>query len=300
MRENQDNRSSAAQPSAGPRVVLVAETGADIPKETAAQYGIWLVPMHVAFGAESRDDGTFPSDEVCAYYERTRRLPKTSAATPGDFNWVFDAIHANWPDAQILHLAYSAATTVSFHSAHLAAEGRDYTTSLDTKMASAGQYAVVIKVAEALAAHPEWGIEEASAAAQDLIGRCRMCFVTDTLEFLRAGGRVSNATALCGRLLGIHPLITFVDGVLKATGKLRGRMDKIVPALIRSTIEEQHLDTSELWLIWAPGLSEAIKQEAQRAARACGVQQIHWVKTGGVITTHSGPGAFGVVGFISV
>ena len=47
----------------------------------------------------------------------------------------------------------------------------------------------------------------------------------------------------------------------------------------------------------APGLAEETKAGAEQAARALGVRQIHWVKTGGVITTHGGPGAFGVVGF---
>lgn len=46
-----------------------------------------------------------------------------------------------------------------------------------------------------------------------------------------------------------------------------------------------------------PGLDEALRQAAEGTARACGVRQLHWVKTGGVITTHGGPGAFGVAGF---
>ena len=43
-------------------IILVAETGADIPPETARQYGIYIVPMHVSFGDGTRDDGAFPSD----------------------------------------------------------------------------------------------------------------------------------------------------------------------------------------------------------------------------------------------
>ena len=39
----------------------------------------------------------------------------------------------------------------------------------------------------------------------------------NALEFLRAGGRVSNAVALVGRVLGIHPLIEILDGNLTAT-----------------------------------------------------------------------------------
>lgn len=66
-------------------IILMAETGADIPPELARQHNIQIVPMHVSFGNISQDDGTFPSEEICAYYERTKQLPKTSGSTPEDF-----------------------------------------------------------------------------------------------------------------------------------------------------------------------------------------------------------------------
>lgn len=74
-------------------IVLVAESGADIPPELARHHRIHIVPMHVSFGDETKDDGTFPVEEICAYYDRTGKLPKTSASTPGDFTTVFDDIH---------------------------------------------------------------------------------------------------------------------------------------------------------------------------------------------------------------
>ena len=42
-------------------IILLAETGSDIPRETAGKYGIYLVPMHVTFSDHTRDDGTFPA-----------------------------------------------------------------------------------------------------------------------------------------------------------------------------------------------------------------------------------------------
>lgn len=278
-------------------IILVAETGADIPVQLVQRYNIQTVPMHVAFGDETKDDGTFPPEDICAYYERTGTLPKTSASTPEDFTAVFDRIETQWPEAQILYLAYSSVTTCSYQSAQLAAEGRSRITSLDTKMVSAGQCAVVVRVARLLEAHPEWTVEQAVGAVRDLIGRVRMCFIPKDMEYLRAGGRVSNAAALCGKLLGIHPLIEILDGKLVATRKLRGRLKAIAPKLAVSFAAENRLEKDELWLIWSPGLPEETKAAAEQAARAQGYENIVWIKTGGVITTHGGPGCFGVVGF---
>ena len=268
-------------------IILMAETGADIPPELAQRYHIHIVPMHVTFGTETRDDGTFPSEEVCEF----------SGSVPEDFVKAFDEVHARYPEAQILYLAYSSVTTCSYQSAQIAAEGRNYVTSIDTKMVAGGQCAVVVRMAQLLEAHPEWEMPQAVEAANDLIARARMCFIPDQLEFLRAGGRVSNAVALVGRVLGIHPLIEILDGNLTATKKLRGKLLGVAPKLVADYAEREGLDREELWLIWAPGFSDEVRSAVEESARACGFQTIHWVKTGGVITTHGGPGAFGVVGF---
>ena len=143
--------------------------------------------------------------------------------------------------------------------------------AIDTKHVSVGQCVVVLTMARLIREHPEWSVEEARAKAEEVSRKVHMCFVPDTLEFLRAGGRVSNAAALCGALLKIHPRIEILDGYLKATKKHRGTMKKIAPQLVRDYIAEQDLNKEELWLIWAPGLDEEIKREAEEAALECGV-----------------------------
>ena len=280
-----------------PRIILVAETGADIPPELAQRYNIQIVPMHVTFGTDTRDDGSFPSEEVCDFYDHTGTLCKTSGSVPEDFTKCFDEIHTRWPNAQILYLAYSSATTCSYQSAQIAAEERDYVTSLDTKMASGGQCCIVIEAAKWLEAHPEATVREAAQAAQELIDRANMCFIPKDMEYLRAGGRVSNAVALVGKVLGITPLIEFIDGKLVATRKLRGKLEALVPKLITEYAEKWELDRKELWLIWTPRFPDTLKRTAEETAASLGFETVTWVKSGGVITSHSGPSAFGVVGF---
>lgn len=279
------------------KIVLLAETGSDIPEETARQLGIYIVPMHVSFGEKTLDDASFPAEEVVDYYKRTGKLPKTSGCVPEDFEKIFGRIRRENPDSQILYLAYSSVTTCSYQSGQIVAEGKDYITGIDTKHVSVGQYVVVTTMAKLLKEHPEWGIEEAKKKAQEISERVRMCFVPDTLEFLRAGGRVSNAAALCGALLKIHPRIEILDGYLQATKKHRGSMQKVAPQLVRDYISENDFDLRELWLICSPGLDGEIMKKAEQEALAQGAGKVTWVKTGGVITTHGGPGAFGVVGF---
>lgn len=278
-------------------IILVAETGSDITPELAAQYGIAMVPMHVNFDDETFDDGSFPTQKICDFYKETGRLPKTSGSTPDDFMKVFDELQEKYPDSQFLYLAYSAVTTCSYQSAVIAAEDRENITILDTKQVSVGQANIVITMAEWLKANPDASMENAVAHAYELINRAKMCFVPDNLEFLRAGGRVSNAAYIGSRLLSIHPCIELLEGKLMATKKYRGKMAKVAANLVKDYAEHYNLDRECIWLVYTVGLSEEVMDAVKEAIRECGFASQRWIMANGVITTHGGPAAFGLAGF---
>ncbi|MDV4151152.1 DegV family protein [Clostridium sp. AL.422] len=278
-------------------IILVAETGSDIPKDIAKELGIFLVPMHVTMGDNTFDDGTFPVEKICEYYNNTNKTPKTSGSSPQDFIKVFDDIHRLYPDKQILHLAYSAVTTCSYQSAVIAAEDRDYVTSFDTKQVSIGQAAIVIETARYLKENPNVTMDELIKEVSNISNRTRMCFVPSELEYLRAGGRVSNAVFIGGKILNIHPSIEIDNGYLVAKKKYRGKMEKIVTRLIEEYSNAENLDKKEVYFLWSIGLSDTVRKLAEEKAKEIGFEKINWMKTGCVITSHGGPGAFGIVGF---
>ena len=282
-------------------IILLAETGSDITPELAKLHNVRLVPMHVSMGDETLDDGTFPAEEIHAYYERTGKTPTTSGSTPYDFEKVLDEIFAADPNAQVLYLAYSAVTTCSYHSCELALEEKPYARNVrlvDTKHVSVGQGAVVIATANWLRAHPEATLDEAAAQAVQIGLDTRMCFIPKNLDYLRAGGRCSNAVALVGNLLNLHPCIEIIDGRLIAGKKYRGAMTKLAPQLLREFTEKHALSKEHLYFIHTPHMDEAIRTVLDAEARALGYQSITWMKTGCVITSHGGPGAFGIVGSV--
>ena len=282
------------------KILITAETGSDITPALAEELGVLLIPMHVSMGNQTLDDGAFPPEDVCAYYDRTGKVPTTSGSTPYDFESVYEEVFRKDPEAQILHLAYSAVTTCSYHSCQLAVEGKPYASRVrivDTKHVSVGQCAVVTAVAAWLKDHPEATLEEAAAAAEAMGLQTKMCFIPKNLDYLRAGGRVSNAVALVGNLLQLHPCIEIIDGRLMAKKKYRGVMEKFLPRLLREFDEKHGLSRERLYLIRTPYMDEAVREAAEETARSMGFRDVAWMKTGCVITCHGGPGAFGVVGF---
>ena len=279
------------------KIILMAESGSDITTELAKEYDIEIVPMHVTFENESLDDGSFPVEKIVNYYKEKGKLPKTSGSTPEDFEKAFDRIHQEHPDASILYLAYSAVTTVSYQSAKIASEGRDYVYMFDTKHLSIGQGMIVVEVAKYLRQHPDISVEELMDVAIKLSQKMNMCFMPDNLEFLKAGGRVSNVAFLGARILGLHPVIEILDGKLIATKKYRGKMTKVAADLVRDYAQNYHLNRDCIWFIKIIGTSNEVILAMEEAAKECGFKEWRWILAHGVITTHGGPAAIGLAGF---
>ena len=140
-------------------------------------------------------------------------------------------------------------------------------------------------------------MDTAVSAANELVRQAKMVFIPNDMEYLRAGGRVSNAVALCGKLLGIHSVIEIQDGKLLATRKPRGKLSTLAPQLVNRYVLDNDLDWEEIWLIRIPRMDENIIISVEEMAPFLGFRKNTWIRTGGVITTHGGPGVFGVAGF---
>lgn len=119
----------------------------------------------------------------------------------------------------------------------------------------------------------------------------------ENLEFLRAGGRVSNVAFLGAKLLNLHPVIEILDGKLVATKKYRGKMKKVAVQMLTEYAEKYNLERDCLWFVWVVGFPDAVRQAVEEAAKALGFKKTRWIQAGGVITTHGGPAAFGLAGF---
>lgn len=273
-------------------IVIIAESGSDVPAAEAAELGIEIVPMHVSIGQKTIDDGELPPAEMLEECRQLGVLPRTSGCTPGDFSVVLDRVHAEHPNAQILYIAYSAVTTCSYESAHTAAEGRDYVHMFDTRHVTIGQGFVVTQTARHLAENPDISVEELMAWSEELASRVRMGFVPGDLGYLRAGGRLSNAAFVGATLLRIKPIIELLEGKLVATKKLRGNMEKAAIGLMDHMALQGDYDTDVVYLLHSAGLPDAIQRAAEEHARELGFKSIRWYESHNVITSHCGPGSF--------
>ncbi|MGV2644190.1 fatty acid-binding protein DegV, partial [Clostridium perfringens] len=139
---------------------------------------------------------------------------------------------------------------------------------------SIGQGAVVIQTATYLKANPNVTMKELIKEVSRLCDLCQMCFIPNELEYLRAGGRVSNAVFIGGKILNIHPSIEIENGYLVAKKKYRGKMERIVTKLIEEYSYLKNLYKKELWLLWSIGLSDTVRRVAEYKLNEIGFEKI--------------------------
>ena len=278
------------------KYIITTESGSDLPKEFMDRYNVYIVPMHVTMGGETYPDGSFDVQEAFDYYEKTDKLPKTSGSTPRDNTTVFQKVFEDHPDAHIIHIAYSAVTTVSFNAANIAAEEFENISLVDAKHVSLGLSAVVKAAGEYIKDNPNATPEEIVAYVEDIRERTHMMFLPKTLLYLRAGGRVSNLAFHGANLLKLQPAIVLENGYLVSGKKYRGSFDLCLRKMATDFFKNNSIDPETVLIGGAPGVTDAQKEMVFEIAKANGVKELIWRDAGAVISSHGGPGAVAITG----
>lgn len=278
------------------KFIITTDSGSDLPKEIIERYNIYIVPMHVTMGEQTYDDGQFDVQKVFDYYDEAGELPKTSGSTPQDNTEVFRDVFADHPEAQIIHIAYSAVTTVSFNAANIAAEEFENIHLVDAKHVSMGLTAVVKATAEFIENHPETTPEEVIEFVEDVRERTHMHFLPKTLLYLRAGGRVSNLAFHGANLLKLHPTIVLENGYLVSGKKYRGSFERCLKKMINDFFKNYNIDPETVLIGGAPDVDKQQRESIFELLKEYGVSTNKWLETGAVISSHGGPGAVGITG----
>ncbi|MCP3032728.1 DegV family protein [Halobacillus sp. A1] len=278
------------------RIILSTESGADLPGDLAEEYDIQVVPMHIIMDGKDYLDGSLPVQDIYDYYERTKKIPSTTATNTHEYQEFFSAIRENFPDCIIIHIGYTSKASSSFQNAVIAAEEFGDIFLIDALNVTGGLAAIVLYAADLLEKEPDIEPGRLVEKIEAVVPKARLAFIPGSLEFLKAGGRVSNMASLIGTLLKVKPCIELKDGKLMSTKKYRGKMNRATEKLLNDYLNDFNIDREQLYFIYSIGLDEEIKQRMDEVAKESGFQNIRWIQAGGMISTHSGAGGFGVAG----
>ncbi|OLR91642.1 DegV family protein [Actinokineospora bangkokensis] len=201
------------------RVAIVTDSTSSLPPEVARQWGIRVIPIRIHVADQVDDERRIPP---AAVVEAMRgALPvSTEPPPPAAFYWAYRAAAEDGADAVVsVHISAKQSTTVE-HAREAAAQLRFPVEVVDSgNMGMTMGYAVTgaARVAGA-GGSPARVID----TLQRRLGASTTLIHVETLDYLRAGGRIGAAAHLIGSALSVKPLLTIKDGQVAPTGRSLG------------------------------------------------------------------------------
>ena len=275
-------------------VMIVADSASEVSQETAKEWGIKILPLKIRFGEEEYLDGVTLSNRT--FYEKlieSDELPKTSQISPADYEECFRS--AVDEGDEVVCLTISSGVSGCVQSANIAAGEFDGKVHVVDTMQFCISYYVLVEYAVRLRNEGKSAKEIA-----DEITRVRekaiVLAVFDTLEYLKAGGRLSSTAAFVGEILSIKPVITITNGIVDVIGKARGSK-KGNNMLIEKVKEVGGIDFTMPVVTGYTGLSDELLQkylEDSKDLYEGKVSGIRKISVGATVGTYAGPGAIAV------
>jgi DegV family protein with EDD domain len=276
--------------------MIATSSTSDLPLEYLNAHAIPFIPYTFTVNDQPAVDDC-REDSRAAIYAGMRRgdVLKTSMINEFVYYDFFKGLLDAGKD--VIFLDMSEKMSVSFANCQRAAARirRDYANRrlyvMDTRCISGGLGLLVMEMVrrmeagESFDAVVNWGEENKLRIAHR--------FTVDDLNYLKRGGRVSNAAALVGSMLNIKPVLYVPDeGTLNVTKKVRGRKAalKAITDGILHDLSQWDCTGAHMLFLHADCLSDAEQVRRDVLAAHPEIGEIEISSLGVVIGAHTGPG----------
>ena len=273
--------------------IIVGTNTCDLPEEILNKLDLTIVPCGFTIGED-----TYTTMPIKEFYQKIREgaMPSTNAVSIGEYTDLFEpALEAG---RDVLCLAFSSGLSTTYNSAVIAAEdmAEKYPDRkilvVDTLAASLGEGLLLRKAAEKRLAG------ETIEAVHDWVENTKLktahWFTINDLDHLKRGGRISEAEATLGAMLGVKPVLRMSDeGKLVPARNVRGRATALGELI--SQVEKTGVDLAEetIYVSHADCEDEAL-QLAEQIRETYSPKELVVSNIGPVIGSHTGIGVMAV------
>lgn len=202
------------------KTAISSDSTSAISQKEAKELGIFMLPLNVIVDDVEYHDGIDIDNEKLAKMMRGGAIIKTSTPTLQEMIDFFDGIFAKGYE-KIIHFTISSKLTSIFDMFTVNCKER-----YGDKVVIIDSYGVcspmgnMVKIAKKMLDANE-SIEKIVEVTDKLRHEYLMFFFPETLTYLKRGGRISPAAALLGNMLGIKPVLKFLDGAVDKHGTSR-------------------------------------------------------------------------------
>lgn len=278
------------------KIAILADSGSDISPELAREMGIHVLPLKILYGEKEYADGeNIDPSEVYARFPE--EIPKTS--TP-NFAEIASAAQALRDEGytHLLAVCISSGLSGTYQNmcAALAEVEGIACRAVDTRNISIG--AGVLALYAARLAREGMPFAEICRRVEANVGNSKVFYYMDTLDYLRAGGRIGRVTGALGSLLDLKPIISCNDqGVYYTAAMIRGRR-RGIRKLIDCVAQRVDENREALLAVMHGSAPEALETVVAELKKRIPAGKIFMKKQiNASLAVHTGPGLVGILLF---
>lgn len=282
------------------KIKIVVDSPSDIPKDLVEKYNIDVVPVLILVNDKTyKDFYEISSDEFCKILEESD--DKTSLSTAQPQIEAFLESFKKWTEQgyKVICLTISSTGSGTYQTANLAKQYLlDENPSAQVEILDSKTYSLVYghaAIEAAKMAQENADYDTIISRINEILSCGNAFFITDTLKYLKRGGRVSPAVALIGEILNIKPVLAVDNGVINSLEKIRGSK-KIIPRVIELLKEKGYTPDCPIYVLDG-GNSKNVEDMKLALKDAFGIEDPAIAKIGCAILMNTGPGLAGVIYF---
>lgn len=195
------------------RIAIVTDSGTDTPADFVAAHDVRVVPLRINYsdGTSYENGVDITAEEVVRRF--AEEVPTTSLPSPLRVREVFEQARRDGYVAAVAVTISSGLSatfdTVRMVARQMGAEGFPVVV-VDTRSIGAAAGLVVMEAARQVEAGVP--LDALGGALRAVSERTRVFFSVQRLDFLRKGGRISEAVYRVGSVLNIKPVLTCDEG----------------------------------------------------------------------------------------
>lgn len=277
-------------------IKIMADSTCDLSKEIIDKYNIGVAPLNIIIKGNSyKDKIDIQPDEFYEIQKSLDKNPTTSMPSPEEYLKIIDGAVKNGY-TEILCICMSSGTSGSYQSAVIAKDyyfenNKDSNIKIhvvDSLSMSHGSGWLIVKSAELL--EEGYSFDQIIEFNENYKTRVKHFLCVDDLDNLIKSGRLTNVSALIGKVLRVKPIMSMKNGKGAIVAKVRGQ-NKALNYYIEEFIRRVDKGITDFIIIGyttniniASNLQEKINKETDFNGK------IYIMQMGAAVGTHVGSG----------
>lgn len=276
------------------RIAVTSDSTLALSQDQAKALGIYVLPLNVIIDNVEYHDGVdINLDNLNKMMRNSKARISTSTPTPYEIETFFDRVFADGYD-EVVHFTISSKLSSMYDLFTMTCKEKygDKIVVIDSR-AVCTYMANNVLTALALVKEGK-SKEEIREVCEKRRSDFHVFFIPESLTYLKNGGRISPAVALIGNLIGMKPILIFVDGEIQKSGTTRNLKMAVIDELKKIRDKKLKANDYEIHVVSFDTDAKTLEIVKKELFAILPEYEVKMTPLSINVAAHTGPGTIGV------